>query len=111
MGSSRSVPTQSAKSTVPRSRFTLYWTLVACSRVSHVPDRFDTIGIFGFRRPLLWQLVILQLGFLFGNRGRSEGSFGVRTGRQIGSFDMRRRHLHPNFNGRRAERVVELERA
>ncbi len=77
-------------------------------RLAGIVRRHRPIRIFGFGRHILRQLRLFQLGLLFGERGRGDGSFGVRPRRQIGSLKMRRHHLQTDLDRRCTEGVVEI---
>ena len=49
------------------------------------------IGVVGLGRPVLWQVGLLDLGLLLGERGRSHRGIGLRSRRQVGLLGRRRR--------------------
>src|ERR1700694_3582065 len=55
--------------------------------------RHHPIGIVGLSGYILWQLGFLKLRLLLGKRGRSDGSIGIRTGREVGGLSARRHPL------------------
>ena len=71
--------------------------------------RHHPVGIAGFGRHILGQLALFQLGLLFGDGRRSDGSIGVRPRWQIGDLKMRRHHFQADLDqqvsrGRRRDR-------
>ena len=75
-------------------------------RLVRIVLRHHPIGIFGFGRHFLRQFGFLDLGLLLGERRRRDRRIGVRARRQIGGFEMRRCHLQPDLDRRRARRIV-----
>ena len=71
-----------------------------------IVGRHHPVGIVGLGRHVLWQLGLLELGLLLGQRRRSDGGVGVRTRRQVGGFQMRRGHFQADLDRGSAERVV-----
>ncbi len=68
--------------------------------------RHHPIRILGFGRHFLGQFRFLDLGLLLGQRRRSDRRIGVRTGRQIGGFKVRRFHLQSDLDRGCAQRIV-----
>ena len=66
----------------------------------------DAIRFFGLGRHLLGKIGVLDHRLLLGQRGRGDGSVGIRARRQVGGLDPRRHHLKADLDRRRAKRVV-----
>ena len=68
--------------------------------------RHHPVGLFGLGRLVLRQVGFLHLRLLLGELGRSCGSIGVRTRRQVGHLTAHGGHFESDLDRRCAERVI-----